>query len=158
MPRILWVCCDILHIYLYIVTAYLGHCVLMYHDTCVYHSSTVNRTHYIIRYLRFYSHEISNLHHVVMIDFARHIAKLCVTPPPPPPPSMPYMSVNWISNGSGNMACRLFGAKPLPDWMLIYCKFDRKKQIYVKCVSKCLHFHFKKWVWKCRMENISHFV
>ena len=34
------------------------------------------------------------------------------------------------------MACRLFGAKPLPEAMLAYCKLGHKEQISVKFESK----------------------
>ena len=34
------------------------------------------------------------------------------------------------------MACRLFGAKPLPELMLAYCQLDHKEEISVKFGSK----------------------
>ena len=39
------------------------------------------------------------------------------------------------------MACRLFGAKPLPEPMLAYCQLDPWEQIYVEIE---LMFSFKK--------------
>ena len=41
------------------------------------------------------------------------------------------------------MACRLFGAKPLPKPMLHYCQLDSWERISVKFESKFYHFHLK---------------
>ena len=47
------------------------------------------------------------------------------------------------------MACRLFGAKPLPEPMLSYCQLYSWEQISVKLESKFCHFHPRKCIWKC---------
>ena len=49
------------------------------------------------------------------------------------------------------MACRLFGAKPLPEPMLIYCQLDSREQVSVKFESEFYHFHSRKCIWKCRL-------
>ena len=56
------------------------------------------------------------------------------------------------------MACRLFGAKPLPDPMLACCQLDSSEQISVKLESEFYHFHSRKWIWTCRLRNGGHFV
>ena len=47
------------------------------------------------------------------------------------------------------MACRLFGAKPLPEPMLVYCHLDTWEQVSVKFESELSHFHSWKCIWKC---------
>ena len=47
------------------------------------------------------------------------------------------------------MACRLFGAKPLPEPMLAYCQLDSWEQISVKFESELYHFHSIKSISKC---------
>ena len=49
------------------------------------------------------------------------------------------------------MACRLFGAKPLPEPMLAYCQLDSREQISVKFESEFCHFHSRKCFWNCRL-------
>ena len=56
------------------------------------------------------------------------------------------------------MACRLFGAKPLPKSKLSYCQLDPWEQTSVKFESKCKTFHSRKCIWKCRLRNGGHFV
>ena len=43
------------------------------------------------------------------------------------------------------MACRLFGAKPLPEPMLAYFQFDYWKHISVKFESEFYNCHSRKW-------------
>ena len=74
------------------------------------------------------------------------------------PPSATYMC-RCIGSALGKvMACRLFGAKPLPEPMLIYCKLDLAEQTSVKFGSKYKTFHSRTCVWKCRLRNGVHFV
>ena len=47
------------------------------------------------------------------------------------------------------MACRLFGAKPLSEPMLLYCQLDPNKHISVKSYLKFKSFHPRK----CTFEN-----
>ena len=47
------------------------------------------------------------------------------------------------------MACRLLGAKPLPEPMLVYCRLDSWEQVSVKFKSEFYHFHSRKCIWKC---------
>ena len=56
------------------------------------------------------------------------------------------------------MACRLFGAKPLPEPILPYCQPDRWEQTSVTFKSKYKKFHSWKWTWKCQVRNGGHFV
>ena len=56
------------------------------------------------------------------------------------------------------MACRLLGAKPLPEPMLIYCQFYPKEQTSVKFESKFKTFHSWQCVSKYRLRNGGHFV
>ena len=55
------------------------------------------------------------------------------------------------------MACRLFGAKPLPEPMLAYCQLDSREQISVKFGSEFFHFHSRKFIWKCRLPKTPPF-
>ena len=55
------------------------------------------------------------------------------------------------------VACRLFGAEPLSERMLYYCQLDPQEQISVKLFSKFKYFHSRKFIWKCRLENVGHF-
>ena len=45
------------------------------------------------------------------------------------------------------MACRLFGAKPLSEAMMPYCQLDTK-----------VHFHSRKYTWKCCLQKGGHLV
>ena len=56
------------------------------------------------------------------------------------------------------MACHLIGAKPLSEPMLYYCQLDPQEQTSVKLYSKFKYFHSGKCIWKCYLENVSHFV
>ena len=53
------------------------------------------------------------------------------------------------------MACRLFGAKPLPEPMLAYCWLDSWEQISVKFESEFYRFHSnsRKHIWNCRLPK-----
>ena len=68
-------------------------------------------------------------------------------------PSATYMR-QWIGSALIQvMACRLFGAKPLPEPMLAYCQLDPQEQTSVKLESKYETFHLWKFTWKCRLLN-----
>ena len=56
------------------------------------------------------------------------------------------------------MACRLFGAEPLPETMLIFCPLDPREQTSVKFEWIYNIFHSWKCIWKCRLRNNCHFV
>ena len=59
-------------------------------------------------------------------------AILCVCVVNSSPPSAAYMR-QWTGPSLVQvMACRLFGAKPLPEPMLAYCQLDSKEQTSVK--------------------------
>ena len=47
------------------------------------------------------------------------------------------------------MACRLFGAKPLPEPMLTYCQLDPREQFSVKFGT-----NYKNWINKKAFENV----
>ena len=53
-------------------------------------------------------------------------------------------------------ACRLFGAKPLPETLLTYCQSDSKEQTSVKLKYK--NFHYENAFEKSRLRNVGHFV
>ena len=55
------------------------------------------------------------------------------------------------------MACRLFGAKPLPEPMLAYCQLDSWEQTSVKFESKYKTF-IQENESETRLRNGSHFV
>ena len=74
------------------------------------------------------------------------------------PPSAAYM-YQWIwSSLVQIMACRLDGAKPLSEPMLTYSQLGHKEHNSVKYQSKFEHFHSRKCIWKCRLENGGHLV
>ena len=56
------------------------------------------------------------------------------------------------------MACRLFGAKPLSEPMLIYCQLDSKEHISMEYYSIFKLFHSRKCIWKHRLRNGGLFV
>ena len=69
------------------------------------------------------------------------------------PPSAAYMR-QW--SGSAfvqDMACRLFGTKPLPESMLAYCQLDSWEQISVKFEFEFYRFHSRKCIWNCRLPR-----
>ena len=69
------------------------------------------------------------------------------------PPSAAYMR-QWIGPSLVQvLACRLFGAKPLPEPMLAYWQLDSWEQISVKFESEFYHFHSRKCTWKCRLPK-----
>ena len=69
------------------------------------------------------------------------------------PPSAAYMR-HWTGSSLVHViACRLFGAKPLPEPMLTYCQLDSWEQILVKFESEFCHFHSRKCNWKCRLPK-----
>ena len=47
------------------------------------------------------------------------------------------------------MACRLVGAKPLSEPMVVYCQLDSWEQISMKFELKFYHFHSRKFIWTC---------
>ena len=57
------------------------------------------------------------------------------------PPSAAYMRQWTESSLVRVMACHLFGAKPLPEPMLVYCQLDYWEQVSVKFESEFHHFH-----------------
>ena len=60
------------------------------------------------------------------------------------PPSAPYMH-QWTGSALIQvMACRLFGAKPLPEPLLAYCQLDSWKQISLEFESEFYHFNSEK--------------
>ena len=73
------------------------------------------------------------------------------------PPTAAYTR-QW--NGSAlvqAMACRLFGAKPLPEPMLVYCHLDSWEQISVKLESEFYQFHSRKCICKCCLPECRPF-
>ena len=72
-------------------------------------------------------------------------------------PSDAYMRHN-IPTLLRIMACRLFGAKPLPEPMLPYYRLDHEEHIAVKLSLKFKGFHEINCTLKCRLRNVGHFV
>ena len=56
------------------------------------------------------------------------------------------------------MTCRLFGAKPLTEPMLINYQFYRMGHISIKLYLKFKKFHSRKCIWKCRLQKCRPFV
>ena len=56
------------------------------------------------------------------------------------------------------MACRLFGAKPLPEPVLAYYQLDSWEQISVKLESEFYHFYPIKCIWNVVCPIGDHFV
>ena len=52
------------------------------------------------------------------------------------------------------VACHLLGAKPLPEPTLTYCQEHISMKLYLKFKS----FYLRKCVWKCCLQNVSHFI
>ena len=72
-------------------------------------------------------------------------------------PSAAYMQ-RWTGSALVPvMACRLFGANPLPEPMLTSCRFDPWKQTSGRFVSKYKNLHSRKCTWKCRLWYGGHF-
>ena len=65
-------------------------------------------------------------------------------------PSAAYMRERTGSPLVHVVACRLFGAKPLPEPLLAYCQPDSREQISVKFESE---FHSRKCIWKRRLPK-----
>ena len=55
------------------------------------------------------------------------------------------------------MACRLFGAKPLPEPMLPYCQLDPRGQTSVTLESKYGSFYSWNCTWKCHLPKYRTF-
>ena len=55
-------------------------------------------------------------------------------------------------------ACCLFGAKPLSEQILAYCQLGPWEHVSVKSTSKYDNFHWRKWLWKCPMQNVGQYV
>ena len=64
------------------------------------------------------------------------------------PPGAAYVCQRTGSVLVQIIACRLFGAKPLPDPMLTCCELHHYEQTFVKFKSKYKTFHSWKWIWK----------
>ena len=68
-------------------------------------------------------------------------------------PSAAYMR-QWTGSALVQvMACRLFGAKLLPEPMLAYCQLDSWEQISVKLEWEFFHFHSRKCIGNCRLPK-----
>ena len=69
------------------------------------------------------------------------------------PPIATYMR-QWTGSALVQvMACCLFGTKPLPEPMLVYCQLYSWEQISVKFKSEFYHFHSRKCIWNCHLPN-----
>ena len=73
-------------------------------------------------------------------------------------PSAAYMS-RWTGLALVQvMACRLFGAKPLPEPMLSYCHMDPLVTNLCEIRIKIQNLSFTKCTSKCRLRNGRHIV
>ena len=68
-------------------------------------------------------------------------------------PSATYMRQCTGSSLVHIMACRLLGAKPLPEPVLGYYQLDSSEQISVKFESEFHRFQSRECVWKCRLPK-----
>ena len=73
-------------------------------------------------------------------------------------PSDAYMHPQTTSSLVQIMACHLFGAKPLSELMMVYCQLDPKEPISMKFYLKIKSFQSTKYMWKCCLQNGSHFM
>ena len=69
-----------------------------------------------------------------------------------------YICIRKLTIIGSDMACHLFGTKPLSEPMLLYCQFYPKKHISVNFYLKFKSFHSRKRTRKCHPQNGSHFV
>ena len=69
------------------------------------------------------------------------------------PPSAAYLHQRTGSALVQIMACRLFGAKPLPEPMLAYCQLNSWEHISMKFEPEFYHFHSRKCIWTCRLPK-----
>ena len=77
---------------------------------------------------------------------------ICLTRPHWVNSSPPGYMRQWIGSALVRvMACHLFGAKPLPEPMLVYCQLDSWQQISMKFMPEFYHFHWRKCIWNCRL-------
>ena len=73
------------------------------------------------------------------------------------PPSAVYMR-QWTGSALFQiMTCHLFGAKPLPEQMLVYCQLDSWEHISVKFEPEFYHFHSRKCIRNCRLPRCRPF-
>ena len=56
------------------------------------------------------------------------------------------------------MASPLYGTNPLPEPMLTLCQLYPKEQTLVKFQWQYKHFHSKKYIWICHLQNCHHFI
>ena len=56
------------------------------------------------------------------------------------------------------MACHLYGTKPLPEPVLIYCQLDPWQQTPVTFKLKYKLFVLIRYIWKHQLENIVYRV
>ena len=82
-----------------------------------------------------------------------YYVKLCASLNSLTPPSAAYMRQCTGSSLVDVTACRLFGAKPLPQTMLAYCQLGSREYISVKFEFECYHFHSRKCIWKCCLSK-----
>ena len=73
-------------------------------------------------------------------------------------PSDPYIHQVTRPSLVQIMACCLHGTKPLSEPMLGYFLLDPWEQTSMKFQSKFIHFHSRKYISKCHLQNGSHFV
>ena len=65
------------------------------------------------------------------------------------PPCAAYLR-QWTGSALAQvMTCRLFGAKPLPEPLVVYCKLDSWEQISVKFEMEFYYFHSRKCIRNC---------
>ena len=71
-------------------------------------------------------------------------------------PSAAYM-LQWTGSALVQvLACRLFGAKPLPQPLKLIVNWTLKEQTSVKVESNYNRFHSRKGIWRCRLRNDGH--
>ena len=56
------------------------------------------------------------------------------------------------------MVCSFIGTKPLLVSMITYCQLGSQEWLTVESESRYNHFHSEKCIWKCCLQNVSHFV
>ena len=68
---------------------------------------------------------------------------------------MPGMHMRqWTGSSLDHVVtCRLFGTKPLSEWVLKYCQLNPEQYILMKFYSEFKTFHWRKFGWIYRLQN-----
>ena len=54
--------------------------------------------------------------------------------------------------------CQFLSSKPLPESFLNYCPLDSEEKTPINLKTYHKTFYSTKYIWKCRLQNVGHFV